>query len=485
MLSNAIKITIFNRMNLKKAKVNFNISERKVLLWLMDLLAITATTGFLGIWESFTYYQTFNVPVHQWLYLLIIYSFFALVFECYDLRRSSRYELILANVGLAVSWTTLIFLMTPKITPFLPEHRIDVFYFYLIMLSGIFFWRFIYINLFIRPWFSQWVVLVAKQNDLQDLAQALMNSDPYYKIIGFVDLSQKTGDASTIENMTDFRAIPLIPHNALKGFISQHEVKRVVVANHSRQSLSLPLYRCLLDLSKTGLSIRDYNSEYEKLNARVPIQHVKKEFYRFFPYHRANQNKLSLFLQRTVDIIISVLGLVLFMPLFMIIVPILCHNLDKGPIFYVQKRVGRNNKTFNIYKFRTMSMDAEKRGPQFTKKDDIRVLGFCRWIRRMRIDEFPQLFNVIRGDMNLIGPRPERPEFVESLSEKIPFYDVRHVIKPGLTGWAQVNHNYGTSHDDALIKLQYDLYYIKNRSLFLDMSIYIKTLTTILFMRGQ
>ena len=188
MLSNAIKITIFNRMNLKKAKVNFNISERKVLLWLMDLLAITATTGFLGIWESFTYYQTFNVPVHQWLYLLIIYSFFALVFECYDLRRSSRYELILANVGLAVSWTTLIFLMTPKITPFLPVHRIDVFYFYLSMLSGIFFWRFIYINLFIRPWFSQWVVLVAKQKDLQDLAQALMNSDPYYKIIGFVDL---------------------------------------------------------------------------------------------------------------------------------------------------------------------------------------------------------------------------------------------------------------------------------------------------------
>ena len=112
----------------------------------------------------------------------------------------------------------------------------------------------------------------------------------------------------------------------------------------------------------------------------------------------------------------------------------------------------------------------------------------CEWgkmLRRMRIDEFPQLLNIVKGDMNIIGPRPERPEFVKGLSEKIPFYDVRHVIKPGLTGWAQVNHNYGTSHDDALIKLQYDLYYIKNRSLFLDLSIYIKTLTTVLFLRGQ
>ncbi|MGB1411379.1 MAG: sugar transferase, partial [Flavobacteriaceae bacterium] len=184
-------------------------------------------------------------------------------------------------------------------------------------------------------------------------------------------------------------------------------------------------------------------------------------------------------------IIISVLGLVLFMPLFMLLATLLNPMLNPGPLFYVQKRVGRNNESFTIYKFRTMAVDAEKKGPQYTTKDDTRVSTFGRFLRRMRIDEFPQLFNVIKGDMNLIGPRPERPEFVESLSEKIPFYDVRHVIKPGLTGWAQVNHNYGTSHDDALIKLQYDLYYIKNRSLFLDMSIYIKTLTTILFLRGQ
>ena len=472
-------------MNLKKAKVNFNISERKLLLWFMDLLSIMATTAFLGVWDFFTYYQTAYVPIHQWLYLLGVYSFFALVFECYDLHRSSRYELILANIALAISWTTLVFLMTPKITPFLPEYRIDIFYFYLSMLSGIFFWRFIYINLFIRAWFSQWVILVAKPKDLKGLAQALMNSDPHYKIIGFVNLSQKQVKSLPRDNGTDVDRIPIIPLDELKGFITQHEVKNIVVANHSRQSLTLPLYRSLLELSKTGLSIRDYNREYETLNARVPIQHVKKEFYRFFPYHRANQNKLSLFFQRTLDLVISVVGLVVFTPFFMLLVTVLNPIFNPGPMFYLQTRVGRNNQSFMIYKFRTMAVDAEKNGPKYTTKNDARVSSFGKLLRRMRIDEFPQLVNIIKGDMNLIGPRPERPEFVKSLSEKIPFYDVRHVIKPGLTGWAQVNHNYGTSHDDALIKLQYDLYYIKNRSLFLDMSIYIKTLTTVLFLRGQ
>lgn len=467
-------------MNLKKTKVNFDISERKVLLWVFDLLAISTAAAFLGLLNFFTYYQTLSVPISQWTYLLGVYSFFALVFECYDLHRSSRFDLILANVILATSWTVLVYLMTPKLTPFLPEYRIDIFYFYLALLIGIALWRLIYINLLIRPWFYKWVILVAKKKDLHQLAKDLMNSDPHYKIIGFVDIAQQPEQKSEA-----LHGIPLIPLEDLEGFIAQHEVKDLVVANHSRQSLSLPLYRSLLDLSKQGLSIRDYNKEYEALNARVPIQHVKKEFYRFFPYHRANQNKLSLFFQRTLDLIISLVGLIMFMPMFMLLVALLNPLFNRGPLFYVQKRIGQNNETFTIYKFRTMRSDAEKTGPQYTTKNDNRVSGFGRLLRRMRIDEFPQLLNIVKGDMNIIGPRPERPEFVKGLSEKIPFYDVRHVIKPGLTGWAQVNHNYGTSHDDALIKLQYDLYYIKNRSLFLDLSIYIKTLTTVLFLRGQ
>ncbi len=490
-------------MNLKQTRVNFNISERKVLLWLFDLLAITFTAGVLGTFEFFTYYNSFNFPLHQWLFLLLVYSFFAQVFEAYDLHRSSRFDLILYHIILAVSWCVLVFLMTPKITPFLPEHRIDILYFYLALLVGVVFWRFVYINLLIKPWFYKWVILVAKEKDLDGLSKALMNSDPHYKIIGFLDLTQRAaGDNKRSDQQTtsdqkikeesilqksklDASVIPLIPIQELEGFIQQHEVKDIVVANNSRQNLALPLYRSLLELSKKGISIRDYNKEYEAMNARVPIHHVKKEFYRFFPYHRANQNKLSLFFQRAIDLTISGLGLLFFMPIFMVLIGLLNQLFNRGPLFYTQKRIGQNSKEFTIYKFRTMAVDAEKHGPKYTTKHDSRITWFGRLLRRLRIDEFPQLLNILKGEMNIIGPRPERPEFVKDLSEQIPFYDVRHVIKPGLTGWAQVNHNYGTSKDDALIKLQYDLYYIKNRSVFLDLSIYIKTLSTVLFMRGQ
>lgn len=192
-----------------------------------------------------------------------------------------------------------------------------------------------------------------------------------------------------------------------------------------------------------------------------------------------------MFFQRVIDLSISAIGLLLFMPVLIILIGLLNQLFNRGPLFYTQKRVGHNGEKFTIYKFRTMAVDAELKGPQYTTKDDARVTWFGRVMRRLRIDEFPQLLNILKGEMNIIGPRPERPEFVKDLSEQIPFYDVRHVIKPGLTGWAQVNHNYGTSKDDALIKLQYDLYYIKNRSIFLDLSIYIKTLSTVLFMRGQ
>tara|TARA_B100001245_G_C22815269_1_gene392494 strand:+ start:48 stop:512 length:465 start_codon:yes stop_codon:yes gene_type:complete len=154
-------------------------------------------------------------------------------------------------------------------------------------------------------------------------------------------------------------------------------------------------------------------------------------------------------------------------------------------MFYTQTRVGRNGKHFKIYKLRSMVKDAEKNGAQFADKNDLRVTKFGRFLRRSRFDEIPQFINVIKGEMSVIGPRPERPVFVEDLSKTIPFYEVRHLVKPGVTGWAQVNAKYGMTVEDALEKLQYDLYYIKKRSLFLDITIVIKTLSTIIFFRGQ
>lgn len=158
---------------------------------------------------------------------------------------------------------------------------------------------------------------------------------------------------------------------------------------------------------------------------------------------------------------------------------------NRGPLLYKQDRVGMNGRTFKIIKFRTMVKNAEKGGAQWSQKGDRRITAFGKILRNTRLDELPQCFNILCSDMSLIGPRPERPEFVRALSEKIPFYETRHVIKPGLTGWAQVCGRYAKSEDDALEKLQYDLYYIKHRNLFLDLNILLKTCSTIIYFRGQ
>ena len=178
--------------------------------------------------------------------------------------------------------------------------------------------------------------------------------------------------------------------------------------------------------------------------------------------------------------IVLLIGLV-FLPL------IFFGNLigNKGKLFYHQERIGKNGKIFTIYKFRTMIENAEKDGAVFTTSNDTRVTSFGKFLRKTRLDEFPQFFNILRGEMAIIGPRPERAVFVTEIAELMPFYETRHVIKPGLTGWAQVNYAYGDSVADSLVKLQYDLYYIKHRSVFLDINIFVKTLSTVLFFRGQ
>lgn len=158
---------------------------------------------------------------------------------------------------------------------------------------------------------------------------------------------------------------------------------------------------------------------------------------------------------------------------------------NRGRLFYIQERVGKNGKAFRIYKLRTMVRNAENDGAVFASVNDVRVTPFGKFLRKARLDEVPQFINILKGDMAFIGPRPERPVFVNELSRRMPFYETRHVIKPGITGWAQVKYPYGATMDDSLIKLQYDLYYIKHRSIFLDLNIVIKTFSTVLFYRGQ
>ena len=266
--------------------------------------------------------------------------------------------------------------------------------------------------------------------------------------------------------------------------IKEEKISEILVASYNSETITPEIYHDLIALLDQGFTIREYTQVFEEITYRVPIQFVGKDFYKYFPFSRSNQNTLYLFFHRTFDIVFSILGLLFGL----CILPfILFGNLiaNRGPLFYFQERVGQNGKLFQIVKLRSMVINAEESGAKWAQKNDTRITKFGMFLRRSRLDEIPQFINVLSGDMSIIGPRPERPFFVNELSRIIPFYETRHIVKPGLTGWAQVNTRYGSSVDDSLTKLQYDLYYIKHRSVFLDINIIVKTLSTILYYRGQ
>jgi len=405
-------------------------------------------------------------------------SIFATIFELYNLQKASKFEVVIQNVILTSSVTVLFYLLTPFYTPMLPENRLQIVYFYISVNLSLFIWRYLYIVLISAPRYFKRVLLLCNTADIDTIISSLHKSDPNYKVIGFIN--------TDVKNFTHYQTQGILEFNIQKvsEIVEKHQVSEIVVATTQDDEITVKLYNQLINLLERGVPIREYTQVYEEITHRVPVQHVDKDFYRYFPFSRSNQNKLYLFFHRLLDVIFSFLGLVFgFLLLPIIIIGNLIAN--RGPLFYTQERVGRNGKPFKIYKLRSMVIDAEKDGAKYATKTDSRVTKFGRFLRKSRFDEIPQFINVILGDMSVIGPRPERPVFVKELSEKIPFYEIRHIVKPGVTGWAQVNASYGITTDDALEKLQYDLFYIKHRSFFLDISIVFKTLSTIIFFRGQ
>ena len=260
-------------------------------------------------------------------------------------------------------------------------------------------------------------------------------------------------------------------------------IHEIVVTNSSNYT-SIELYNDLLEVFNQGHIIKEYSKVYENLSGRVYVNFKNNQLYKQFPFSEHNVKPIYKLVHRFFDVLISsigIVGLLILLPILLLM------NLvaNRGPLLYTQERVGRKGKCFKIYKLRSMVVNAEKNGAVWAEKNDMRVTKFGKFLRKTRLDEFPQFFNILKGEMSVIGPRPERPIFVEELSKEIPFYPTRHIIKPGLTGWAQVNTSYGATVEDSLRKLQYDLYYIKHRNVFLDLNIAIKTLSTIIFYRGQ
>ena len=259
-------------------------------------------------------------------------------------------------------------------------------------------------------------------------------------------------------------------HGQLAQMVEELRIDTIVVCLEDRRSI-LPVER-LLDMKVMGIEVVDGHQLFEEISGRLSVESLRPSAVIFSAGFK--QRMVSRVIKRLVDILISAGGLLIMLPLFLLIAALI--KIDSsGPAIYRQTRVGLHGRPFLIWKFRSMRQDAEKSGPQWAQADDPRISRVGRWLRKTRIDEFPQLINVLKGEMSLVGPRPERPVFVQELRNIIPYYDLRHTVRPGITGWAQVKFRYGASSEDAHMKLQYDLYYVKRLSLALDMRILVQT----------
>ena len=239
----------------------------------------------------------------------------------------------------------------------------------------------------------------------------------------------------------------------------------------------------LLELRFAGHIIEEAASTYEKVCGRVCLKELRPS--QLIYSGELGPRRTSMFYQTVANLILAAVGIVVSLPI-MLLTALAVRLTSAGPVLYRQVRVGMDGIPFTLYKFRSMRADAEATtGAVWASKDDPRVTPFGRTIRKLRIDEIPQLFNVLKGEMSVVGPRPERPEMVQSLSEKIPYYRHRHCVRPGITGWAQVNYKYGDTLEDVIRKLEYDLYYIKNMSLSLDSYIIFLTVKAMLLSRGS
>ena len=304
--------------------------------------------------------------------------------------------------------------------------------------------------------------------------QILDQRDFAYHVVGFID-----DDPSRIGERIVNPGIVGTPADILT-FVDGHQVDRIVVGLSDRRG-KLPVEE-LLRAKMAGIRVEDATTTYERITGKILLDDLRPSWLIFSDGFRVS--RITRWLKRTIDLALSLVIGVVALP-FMALTAIAIALESGRPILYCQERVGENGKTFTLCKFRSMRTDAEKGGtPVWAKDGDDRITGVGRFIRKTRLDELPQIWNVLRGDMSFVGPRPERPFFVAELSKAIPFYQQRHAVKPGLTGWAQVKYRYGSSLEDAMEKLRYDLYYIKHLSIFFDLTIVFDTVKVVLFGKG-
>jgi sugar transferase (PEP-CTERM system associated) len=448
---------------------------------LVSLAFITATVARLGAGGAG------DVFVYQHGSLKILAMGIAIVvcmhyFDLYDTsilcnRREVPIRIIQA-LGTVYSLSVFLHYLYPPLELGRGIFVIGLIFTALVLLS----WRRLFSKINSTPEFAD-RALIFGEGPLADLLEIEFESRPELglRVVGRVSPTEN-GNQHRSNQPIEFHRDPRLGETAddLASTVKHLRATSIVVAMSDRRG-KLPV-DVLLSLKCRGLHVQDGVEVYEAITGKVPIESIRLGWLLFSPGCHASRYHLAY--KRGASILVSIVGLLLCLPLLPFII-LAIKLTSPGPALYRQKRVGREGVVFYCYKFRTMRADAEAdTGATWASDDDPRITRVGKFLRMSRLDEIPQLWNVLKGDMSLVGPRPERPEFTEHLSQAIPYYHLRHTIRPGITGWAQIRYKYASSLEDAREKLRYDLFYIKNMSIGLDLLVFFQTIKVILFSQG-
>lgn len=465
------------------AKWRLRPRERRTLLLLVDLLmAITALIIAIYVWSVADIYQTLSLSfirrLPSWFFLLP-FAWPILMARLYEEHRARDHRQIFSNIAFA-AFIGLGFYMvfyftyqTPKSLP-----RIGVASFIISVFILTLFWRLLYIRIFTAPQFMRRILLVGAGETGRIMLKIINDIKPRpFILVGIID-DDPLKIGKLIEGQEVFGG-----SDKLLEAIKNHQITDLIVAISGQMQGGM--FQALLDAQELGIEIIRMPVAYEELLHRVPIRYLEAEWILRSFVDKARSETFSEMLKRSMDILGGLVGMVIFVILYPFVG--LAIWIESGkPILYRQIRMGRGGQYYNIYKFRTMRQDAEADGqPQWAEENDRRATKLGLFLRKTHIDEIPQFYNVLHGEMSLVGPRAERPELVEWFQKHVPFYRARLLVRPGMTGWAQINQQYAATIDETIEKLEYDLYYIMHRNFLMDLRIIALTPSLIFSLKGR
>jgi exopolysaccharide biosynthesis polyprenyl glycosylphosphotransferase len=465
----------------EKVRLTLGAAERKLLLRVVDVVLICCGTLIaLFLWTKLSP-QDFASPLlnnqASWLiFLNVLWFGWMFINELYEVRYSTQAVHTLKRIWLGALLLGICYLCYFFIISSGVVYSLRLAPALSIVLTGLFLsiWRAWYAKISLGSVSKQRVMIVGAGESGRLLASSLQKH-PHYQSVGFID------DCVDLHGQY-FSGVPVIGSRELLRN-SPNEIDRVAfaVSNGADDDLLEIFTKC----HERGIIITPMPVLYELITGKVAVEHIGSQWYAALPFDRPQFESIHLVSKRLLDLACGLIIGLIFIIVFPFITLAIKLN-SSGPIFYRQERVGLHSRKFMVCKFRSMVQDAESDGKaQWSVKGDSRITSVGKFMRKTRIDELPQVLNVLRGEMSMVGPRPERDQFIVELQKEIPFYRTRLAAKPGLTGWAQVNYGYGATVEDALIKLQYDLYYLKHRSLWLDLKILLRTFSVVLRMQGQ